>query len=129
MHILTAGSASPRRAADLIGPGLMSILEEAAAEHDLVMVDAPPLLGFPEPLQMPASLDGVVAAKAGQASRKAVANVRALFRRPRANVLGLVLKSAPRFAPESSLSQRLCPLHPVARVRRNRKRRALSNRP
>jgi len=55
----------------------MSILEEAAAEHDLVMVDAPPLLGFPEPLQMPASLDGVVVAKAGQTSRKAVANVRA----------------------------------------------------
>jgi len=92
LHILTAGSASPRRAADLLGQGLARVLDDAADEYDLVMVDAPPLLGFPEPLQMAAAVDGVVVvAKAGQTSRKAVANVLTTLRRLRANVVGLVL--------------------------------------
>jgi Mrp family chromosome partitioning ATPase len=57
-----------------------------------VIVDAPPLLGFPEPLQMAAAVDGVVVvARAGQTSRKAVASVLSTLQRLRANVVGLVL--------------------------------------
>lgn len=92
LHVLSAGSLSPRRAADLIGRGLGAILEEASSEYDLVIVDAPPLLGFPEPLQMAAAVDGVVVvARAGQTSRKAVASVLSTLQRLRANVVGLVL--------------------------------------
>ena len=41
-----------------------------------MILDAPPLLGFPEPLQMAAAVDGVViVARAGQTSRKGVASV------------------------------------------------------
>ena len=50
------------------------MLEEASLEYDLVILDAPPLLGFAEPLQMATAVDGViVVARAGQTSRKAVA--------------------------------------------------------
>ena len=51
LDILPAGP-STRRASDLIGMGLAELVEEATREYDLVVLDAPPLLGFAEPLQM-----------------------------------------------------------------------------
>jgi len=36
------------------------LIEEAAREYDLVVLDAPPLLGFAEPLQMAMAVDGVI---------------------------------------------------------------------
>ncbi len=91
LDILAAGPPS-RRASDLIGRGLAEILEEASSDYDLVVLDAPPLLGFAEPLQMATAVDGVIiVARAGQTSRKAVASVLAILNRLRANVVGLVL--------------------------------------
>ncbi|HEY4364077.1 MAG TPA: polysaccharide biosynthesis tyrosine autokinase [Bryobacteraceae bacterium] len=91
LDILPAGPPS-RRAADLVGRGLAELLEEAAGEYDLVILDGPPLLGFAEPLQMATAADGVVVvAKAGQTSRKAVASVLAILTRLRAKVVGVVL--------------------------------------
>jgi len=91
LAVLPAGPAS-RRAADRIGAVLESILEEAKAEYDLIIVDSPPLLGFAEPLQMAAIVDGVVVITlAGQTSRTAVANVLTNLRRLRANVVGVAL--------------------------------------
>jgi capsular exopolysaccharide synthesis family protein len=91
LHILPAGPPS-RRASDLIGRGLTEVLEEASAEYDLIVLDAPPLLGFAEPLHMAAAVDGVVVvARAGQTSRKAVASVLATLNRLRAKVVGVVL--------------------------------------
>jgi succinoglycan biosynthesis transport protein ExoP len=91
LHILPAGPPS-RRASDLVGRGLTEVLEEASSEYDLVILDAPPLLGFAEPLQMATAVDGViVVARAGQTSRQAVASVLATLNRVRAKVVGLVL--------------------------------------
>jgi len=91
LHILPAGG-STRRASDLLARGLSEILAEAAGEYDLVVLDAPPLPGFSEPLQMSTIVDGVIiVARAGQTNRKAVAGVLATLRRMRANVLGVVL--------------------------------------
>ncbi|MEI9811426.1 MAG: polysaccharide biosynthesis tyrosine autokinase [Acidobacteriota bacterium] len=91
LDILPAGPPS-RRASDLIGRGMVELLETAAAEYDLVVLDAPPLLGFAEPLQMATAVDGViVVARAGQTTRKSVATVLAILSRLRAKVVGLVL--------------------------------------
>ena len=91
LHILTAGPAS-RRAADRLGSILEGLLAEAEQEYDLVIVDAPPLLGFAEPLQMAAVVDGVVViTMAGQTNRKAVAGVLTSLRRIKANIIGVVL--------------------------------------
>jgi Mrp family chromosome partitioning ATPase len=88
---LTPGPSS-RRAAELIGKALPQILQEAAAEYDLVIVDAPPALGFPEPIQLATAVDGVVViALAGETNRKALASVVATLQRLRANVVGVVL--------------------------------------
>jgi succinoglycan biosynthesis transport protein ExoP len=93
LDVLPTGFSS-RRAADLIGRRLPEILEEAGNEYDLIVVDSPPILGFPEPLQMAAAVDGVVmVAKAGETSRKTVGSALGTLQRVRANVVGLVLNS------------------------------------
>jgi capsular exopolysaccharide synthesis family protein len=91
LRIMPAGPFS-RRAADLLGRTLPQILEEAAREYDLIILDSPPLIGFPEPLQMAASVDGVlVVARAGHTNRKGVASVLAMLNRLHANIVGVVL--------------------------------------
>ena len=91
LHVLPAGAPS-RRAADLMGRGLIQVIDEAAADYDLVILDAPPLLGFAEPLQMATAVDGVlVVVRAGQTTRRSVAMVLATLNRVRAKTVGLVL--------------------------------------
>jgi len=91
LSVLPAGPPS-RRASDLIGRGLSELLEEASMVYDLVILDAPPLLGFAEPLEMASIVDGVlVVARAGATNKKAVAYVISTLHRLRANILGVVL--------------------------------------
>jgi capsular exopolysaccharide synthesis family protein len=93
LAVLPAGPPS-RHTADGIGAGLLPILEEASSRYDLIVVDSPPLLGFAEPLQMAALVDGVViVALAGQTDSKAVASVLNALNRLRANVVGVVLNA------------------------------------
>ena len=91
LRVLPAGTAS-RRASDLIGSLMIDILDEAVKDYDLIFVDAPPLLGFAEALQIAKAVDGIVVmARAGQTNRWAVASVLATLKRLRANTIGLVL--------------------------------------
>jgi polysaccharide biosynthesis transport protein len=91
LDVLPAGHNS-RGAVDLIGSSLRRILDEASPNYDLIVVDAPPVLGFSEPLQMATVVDGVVlVAKAGETNRKAVTSAVATLQRLRANIVGLVL--------------------------------------
>jgi polysaccharide biosynthesis transport protein len=91
LDVLLAGPPS-RRACDQIGTGLAEILEDARKDYDLVILDSPPLLGFPEPLQMSALVDGVLlVARSGQTNRKALASAIATLTRLRANVIGIVM--------------------------------------
>jgi succinoglycan biosynthesis transport protein ExoP len=91
LSVVTAGPPS-RRAADGLGETLRRVLSEAEKEYDLVICDAPPLLGFAETLQIAALVDGVVVvALAGQTEKAAVASVIASLKRLKANVIGLVL--------------------------------------
>ena len=91
LDVLTAGPAS-RRAADRLGTVLDKVLAEAEKHYDLIIVDAPPLLGFAEPLQMAAVVDGVVViTMAGQTNRNAVASVLSSLKRIKTNVIGVVL--------------------------------------
>jgi succinoglycan biosynthesis transport protein ExoP len=91
LHLLPSGPSS-RRASDLVGQMMVELLDEAVQDYDLIVVDAPPILGFAEPLQLATAVDGVVViTRAGETSRKAVATVLATLDRMRANVVGLVL--------------------------------------
>jgi capsular exopolysaccharide synthesis family protein len=91
LDVLPAGPPS-RRAADGVGAILKDILADAVNDYDLVICDAPPLLGFAESLQIAALVDGVVVvALAGQTERTAVASVLTSLKRLKANVIGLAL--------------------------------------
>jgi capsular exopolysaccharide synthesis family protein len=91
LTVLPAGPAS-RRAADGLGSALKGLLADAVNEYDLVVCDAPPLLGFAESLQVAKIVDAVVVvALAGQTERSAVASVLTNLRRLKANVIGLAL--------------------------------------
>lgn len=96
LDVLPAGP-STRRASDLIGTGLAELLEEASRDYDLIVLDAPPLLGFAEPLQMATAVDGViVVARAGNTSRAALSSVITTLTRLRANLVGVVLNEVHR---------------------------------
>lgn len=91
LHILPAG---PRagHAASLLEKIMPAILREAQEEYSLIVIDAPPMLGFAEPLQLAAMVDGVVIiARAGRTSRKDVATMIHTLRRLGAPVVGIVL--------------------------------------
>ncbi len=91
LDVIPSGPSS-RRASDLIGSMMVDLLDAASREYDLIIVDAPPLLGFAEPLQIAIAVDGVVVVtRAGETSRKAVATVLATLDRLRVTVVGLAL--------------------------------------
>ena len=96
LSLLPAGAGS-HRASDLIGARISSLLDEFAKEYDLVILDAPPLLGFAESLEMASAADGVlVTAIAGKTRRRAVAEVVGSLRRVHANVAGVILNQVNR---------------------------------
>ena len=96
LAVLPAGPPS-HRAADLIGPRLGDLLDEFGKDYDLVILDAPPVLGFAEPLQMATAVDGVlIISRAGETKRKAVSTVLAAMHRIRAHVIGVVLNQMKR---------------------------------
>ncbi len=91
LDVLPAVNASSE-GIDLIGTRLSQILAEAEAKYDFIIIDAPPILGFPEPLEMSVIVDGVLlVALAGDTDRRAIDSALTDLRRLRANVLGLVL--------------------------------------
>ncbi|GAB4368083.1 MAG: GNVR domain-containing protein [Bryobacter sp.] len=101
LDILTAGPPS-RRPDDWLRGRMDKIIEELLGLYEFVVLDAPPLLGFAEPLEMATSVDGViVVTRAGNTSRKQVANVVELLNRLRANVLGVVLNQVNQSMSES----------------------------
>jgi succinoglycan biosynthesis transport protein ExoP len=91
-----------RRGADVIGSFLPKFLEEAGREYDLIIVDSPPILGLPEPLQMAAAVDGVIlVVKAGGTDRTAVRSALTTLQRVRANMVGVVLNELTRETSDS----------------------------
>jgi polysaccharide biosynthesis transport protein len=91
LDILPAGSRAAHSAA-MLEQIMPLILQEAGHEYSLIVIDAPPMLGFSEPLHLAALVDGVVIiTRAGQTNRKDVATMLHTLRRLSAPVVGIVL--------------------------------------
>ena len=91
LHLLLSGRVT-RMAPDLVGREIASIIVEAEQEYDLVVVDAPAMFGFAEPLQIARHVGGVVVvAVAGQTNRRAVTALLNTMTRLRIQVTGIVL--------------------------------------
>jgi len=96
LDILPAGAASAAAAA-LVERVVPGIIREARDEYDLVVVDAPPMLGFSEPLQIAAVTDRVViVARVGQTNRNSIAVMLNTLKRLKARVSGVVLNGVTR---------------------------------
>ena len=92
LSLLPAGLIPSRNAADLIGTAFSTLLQQAVRDYDLVLIDAPPVLGFPETLQISAFADAVVmVARASHTSGSEIAAAVSMLRRFRNNFLGLIL--------------------------------------
>ena len=97
VHFSADKEARLQQFATRTGKDPAQLIEEASREYDLVVLDAPPLLGFAEPLQMATAVDGViVVARAGDTSRKALGSVIGTLARLRANLVGVVLNEVHR---------------------------------
>jgi capsular exopolysaccharide synthesis family protein len=91
LDILPAGARAGHAAA-LLEKIIPAILLQAEKEYSLIVLDAPPMLGFAEPLQLAALVDGVVIiARAGRTDRKEIATMLHTLRRLGARVVGIVL--------------------------------------
>jgi succinoglycan biosynthesis transport protein ExoP len=91
LSVMPAGEIS-RAAGDAFAQGTAMLFRQVGREYDLMFVDAPPLLGFPESHQLASEADGViVVTKTKGTSGKAVASTLSALSRLRANVLGLVM--------------------------------------
>lgn len=92
LGILPAGSGVPSDLTDLLGRELLRIGREAASSYELIIIDAPPLLGFAEPLLLAVNVDGVlVVARAGQTTLKSMVAVLRMLERLRVNLIGIAL--------------------------------------
>ncbi len=91
LDVLSAGAGGVR-ALDLLALKLPALLAGAAAEYDLVVIDAAPLGAFPESLQIAPLVDAVaVVCAAGRSKNAGVQSALVSLARVKAKVAGLVL--------------------------------------
>lgn len=96
LHVVTAGHLYGK-AAHLVGSKMSALLAEAAEDYDLVIIDAPPMLGLAEPIQIACAADGVILiTHAGQTNQDAVAAALGTLNRLDVKILGLVLNKVRR---------------------------------
>jgi succinoglycan biosynthesis transport protein ExoP len=94
LYVVPAGPIS-RRAADMFVQAASELFEQVCREFDVVVVDAPPLLGFAESHLLASMADSViVVTKAETTSGKTVSKALDALMRDRANIMGLVMTQA-----------------------------------
>ncbi len=104
LDVIVAGPSSPHVFRH-VGRAVSELLRQATLEdYDLVIVDAPPMVGLSEPIEIACLTSGVlVIGDASRTHRQDVNSLSATLDRIGANVLGLVLN---RFRPEISENHR-----------------------
>ncbi len=96
LHVVPAGELFGR-AAHLVGTHMAALLEQAGVDYDLVVIDAPPMLGLAEPIQIACAADAtILITQAGATNQEAVQAALGTLTRLDVNVLGLVLNKVRR---------------------------------
>jgi polysaccharide biosynthesis transport protein len=103
LYLLPAGSPSSR-ASDLMEGRIAEMLDEAVRVYDLIILDAPPILGYAEPMHLAIAVDAVVVvASARGTDHRAIKAVVATLKRLRASLTGIVLN---RVSPDAGRGDR-----------------------
>ena len=97
LRLVPAGTVPPNPS-ELLGSKLMvSILDELAADGSVVVLDSPPALVVTDAAVLAAQMDGIVlVVRAGRTHRDGAREVKRLFERIGAPVLGVVINCASR---------------------------------
>jgi polysaccharide biosynthesis transport protein len=91
LFVMPAGPL-PQRATELISIGFSRMLLKVRREFDLIIVDAPPVLGASETQELAATVDGVlVLAKANSTTAKQLSQAVSIVGKSGANLVGIVL--------------------------------------
>lgn len=92
LRVITAGPIPPNPAELLDSTRFARIAEELRETNDMVIFDAPPVLGVADASVLAGRVDGVaVVMAAGEVERKAGRRVVQMLQQARANVLGVIL--------------------------------------
>jgi capsular exopolysaccharide synthesis family protein len=98
-----------------VGQKILQLITEARKEYSLIVIDAPPMLSFAEPIQIASGVDGVLLiGRAGYTSRQSLLHSISTLRAVGANVVGMLLNRVPlnehddymRYRAYSSYSQK-----------------------
>jgi polysaccharide biosynthesis transport protein len=91
LYVIPAGP-PPDQPSDLICSRLLDLVDGLQSGYDLIIIDAPPLLGFAESLELAMAADGVLlVARAGKTKMYDLSSGISELGRLRANVIGVVL--------------------------------------
>ncbi len=95
LHVMTSGPLPPNPA-DLLASGRMdALLRQAAAEADLVLLDAPPVIAVTDAVLLAAKVDGVLlVVSAGRTKREHAQRAKDLLSKVNARLVGAVLNNA-----------------------------------
>lgn len=92
LDILTSGPVPPNPSELLISARMQELLTLLYADYDFIIIDSAPVMGLADPLYLGSIVDGtVLVVKSGETPRRALLEVKEIFRNINAKVLGVVL--------------------------------------
>lgn len=97
LHAITAGPNPPNPSEMLSSRRMNALLVELKEHYDVILMDTPPLLSFPDGLIISAMCDGVIlVVQAGKVKKDVVKKAKANLERVKARILGVVLNNVKR---------------------------------
>jgi Mrp family chromosome partitioning ATPase len=92
LHLLPAGTIPPSADEMLEDPRLIAVLDKVAAEFEVVLIDAPPLLAFGDAMILSGHVDAIFAVtRLGRVQRPILHEFARQLRACRAKLLGYVV--------------------------------------
>lgn len=97
LHAITAGPNPPNPSEMLSSRKMKTLLVQLKEHYDVILMDTPPLLSFPDSLIISAMCDGVIlVVQAGKAKKDVVKKAKVNLERVKARILGVVLNKVKR---------------------------------
>ncbi|MGM1019329.1 MAG: CpsD/CapB family tyrosine-protein kinase [Bacillota bacterium] len=97
LYAITAGPAPPNPSEMLSSRRMNALMAELKEHYDVILMDTPPLLSFPDSFIISAMCDGVIlVVQAGKVKKDLVKKAKANLERVKARILGVVLNNVKR---------------------------------
>ncbi len=92
LSVITSGSIPPNPAELLTSTRLQDLIYALYSVFEFIIIDAPPVMGLPDTIYLSKIVDGtVLVVKAGETPKKALIEIKKVFRNINAKILGVIL--------------------------------------